>query len=531
MTLRIECPGCQQSFDVSEELRGRTVECGSCEKRFKVTDEVLVVPKDRFYPDEVRKKADLSRFGRSPASSAPVEFRTMEYAKAPEQPWVGPQPVSRTFASIVGLLVLVLGAAALYFGSLPSAGLLRDVERMDRLILGCFLALLGFGLLCWGMKNKRIWGGVIGVVGGGGVVALAFLSPIYRSAVGVGEGLSELDRGSESEVSEAVSFPGIDEEKELSLEEVIEITRWEAEVQSLLGTMDASQVVAVWVRSMEEFHGRQIQSYLEDEMGVYPSFRSLTDGGIFVMSGIPLNLNNLEAASERFGEVEEVHPDLRLVQVKVNSLVLGEISSELLSKMNDQSDGAFYSLNFKELVSIDRSRVKDALTRLALAEPVQMRKDITVRLVGLLSSKQEPETFGQIAKALSVWSEEGDGAGPVLVNIAQKMRQRGDKVPIELLNFLAKRKTPSANVLFVELWSESPVERQGVLVEYGEPAASLLTAFLRSSEARLRRSAALALGQVGTKDELAVMREALTETDDEEFKELLQEAITRVARR
>ena len=43
MTVRIQCPACQRQFQVSEELKGRTVECGGCEKRF-VVDEDAILP-------------------------------------------------------------------------------------------------------------------------------------------------------------------------------------------------------------------------------------------------------------------------------------------------------------------------------------------------------------------------------------------------------------------------------------------------------------------------------------------------------
>ena len=80
MTLRIECPGCQQSFEVSEELEGRTVECGSCENRFQVTAEVMATNRDRFYPDEIKKEVDLSRFGRAPDRIGRGSMAKMEIA-------------------------------------------------------------------------------------------------------------------------------------------------------------------------------------------------------------------------------------------------------------------------------------------------------------------------------------------------------------------------------------------------------------------------------------------------------------------
>ena len=176
MTLRIECPGCQQSFEVSEELEGRTVECGSCENRFQVTAEVMATNRDRFYPDEIKKEVDLSRFGRAPATSAPVEFRTMEYEKSGKQLFVGPVPPVRMFAAVGGLLIVVVTALAFYFGSLPTSSILQDIERADRYMIAGFMGLMAGGLLIWGMVRNRVAGTFLALLGIAGMLALALFA-------------------------------------------------------------------------------------------------------------------------------------------------------------------------------------------------------------------------------------------------------------------------------------------------------------------------------------------------------------------
>ncbi len=534
MSLRIECPGCQRAFEVNKDLEGRTVECGSCEKRFQVAPNVMIANRGRFYPDEAKKGADLSRFGRAPMTNAPVEFQTTAYDKGPKQAFLGPVPPIRHFAAGAGLLAILVGLALLYFGSLPSSDLLRDVERPNRYILGGFLSLVSFGFLVWGMLRNRMLGFFLGLCGAGGLMALAHFSPIHRAvnanAPLISDNFAE-NSLAQGETEEAPTFfPGITDEV-LSAEEVKRLTRWEAAVFPVIGQGDETHVAAVWVRSMEEFHGRQVQNYLAQQFGLpeNPYFRELgSDGGIFVMSGIPFELDDVEAVVERFGEVEQTIPELRLIQMQANPAVLGEVSSRLTAKLNDPNDGSFYPLNHAELIALDRERVKRAIDRLSLAKPIRMRKDITVRLVALLSEDFDEATFDQLAKAIEIWSEDGDGAERVVADLGVRMRAQGRKIPDGMLNFIATRKPAAAASLMVDVWSRDPTSKQRFVAQYGSQAAPLLPSYLTSDDSGVRRSAARLLGQIGGKEQLTSMREAMNETSDSELKSILVESIARI---
>lgn len=544
MILRIECPQCRQSFEVGEELKGRTVECGSCENRFQVTEEVTALNRDRFYPDEIRKNADLSRFGKATTASAPVEFRTMEYEATAKSDFVGPVAPVRTFATVFGLLLFLICALAFYFGSLPGGSLLKDVEKLERYQIAGFFGLVGFVLVVWGMLRKRIPGILLGLVGLAGLLALAHFLPVHRTPVFVSGDGGEDDSSVTSEGDGSKSntfFPGITDEEPLRPDEVMKMTRWKSTVFPEVSEWDEARVAAVWVREMAEFHSLEIEKYLQQELQLpsQPYFRTLSvrgkvlDGGIFVMSGVPLDLDRVEAAAERLGEVEQVIPELRVVQLRLNvELLGGDASNNLNSKLIDPTNGAFYSLNHKELLALDRGRVKAAVRRLAnVKQPLQMRKDITVRLVGLLGQESEPEMVGLLAEAIRVWSEEGDGADLVLMNQIVKMRAGGKTVPDEMMRFLAERKTASAANLMVSLWSLDPSGRQRFLVTYGSQVAPAMVPYLKNSNSALSRSAVRVLGQIGTRSQLPEMREVLGSSEDEALKVSLKQAIEQVERR
>ena len=41
--MKIECPDCEQEFDVGEDFLGKKVECGSCDHQFTIGEEHRIV--------------------------------------------------------------------------------------------------------------------------------------------------------------------------------------------------------------------------------------------------------------------------------------------------------------------------------------------------------------------------------------------------------------------------------------------------------------------------------------------------------
>lgn len=532
MTLQIECPQCQQTFEVGEELKGRTVECGSCEKRFKVSPEVMVQNRERIFPDELKKKADLSGFARAPKQNAPVDFPTTRYESPAKSAIVGRAPLSRTVAAAVGLLILLFTLALLYFGTRSPTGALADFGQNQRLILGGFFSLIGFVLVAWGMVKARFLGFLLGALGAAGIVSLALFMPTRQSLIAAQSELTAVDDYIPLDERE-IQVEEVAEGKDMTREQVLSATRWKATVQPAIVSGREGEVVGIWVRGMEEYLSLEIQNYLRDtfDLPLQPDFRTLNDGGIFLMTGVPFDMEEVVGRVSRFGEVEQVLPEMCLIQMSVNNAVLGQGATVNSAKLNDPTSDAFYSLNYNELLALAPARMEAAVKRLRLAEPVQLRKDITVRLVALLNEEQNASLYEDLAEALLVWSEPGDGADQVMVGITERMHAADKTIPEGIITFLVQRQTPDAAPLLTTLWAKSPSTRQSTLIKYGSNAAELVAPYLASESQAVSRSAALILAEIAGADELPKMRETLQTAVDPQFRSLLERSIAEVESR
>ncbi|MDP0489821.1 MAG: hypothetical protein Q7Q71_02075 [Verrucomicrobiota bacterium JB023] len=536
MILRIECPSCQQAFEVSEELKGRTVECGACEHRFQVTDAVLAKrTQERYFPDEIKKNADLSRFGRAPVSSAPVEFRTAAYQDAPPPVHVGPVPLANHFAAGIGFLILVLTACFLFFGSGESLDApLTDVEKPQRMILGGFLGVIGSGLLIWGLMRNRLLAVVISVLGLAGISALVWTTDVYRSPEYKGpfterevEPTREIERG-----AVPTSLYDIADD-DLTFENVMEIIRWEASIQPDLVSMGESNLAVIWIRRMDEHLQMQLRNYFQQSLPLSerPVFNGRGPGGIFILKGQSLDLEEVATVASKVGDVIDIFAELRVVGVNLDGTVFNEADSDTMRKLEDPSEEAFYTLNFNELAHIDRERVRNAVGRLSRAEPVRMRSDITRRLVALLSENLDAEFSGDVAEALKVWSEPGDGADDFVVDQGNQLLLEGRDLPMGIVRFLSDRQTPTAMPLLISVWQKDPGKYQAYLEEFGSAIESFIWPYLESRELPILRSSVSILGAVGSKESVPYLQEASSKHEDADVKAGIDSALNRIMKR
>ena len=186
----------------------------------------------------------------------------MEYNPKAKPAFVGPLPPVRNFATVVGLLIIVICALAFYFGTRSGGSFLQDVELAQRYVVAGFFGVVALGLLSWGMMRNRVIGILIGLLGVGGLMSMAHFLPVLRSPKDVG-GITRTnpDPRDEKEESSSRGGAGITEQV-LTAREVMKMTRWESTVLPLTTDGDDSYVAAIWVRQMEEFHNLQIKDCL-----------------------------------------------------------------------------------------------------------------------------------------------------------------------------------------------------------------------------------------------------------------------------
>jgi len=96
--MKIECPDCEQEFDVGEDFLGKKVECGSCDHQFTIGEEHRIVEKERFYPGE-KKSTGLGKFGKKASDGlGEVAFTPASYQSDVNPDMVGPPRPRKTLA-------------------------------------------------------------------------------------------------------------------------------------------------------------------------------------------------------------------------------------------------------------------------------------------------------------------------------------------------------------------------------------------------------------------------------------------------
>jgi len=522
--LPIRCPGCGQRFKVGLELKDRMVECGTCEHRFRVNDEV-VVRQRKFYPGE-RRDTSLDRFSRVPKGAPmPSGFQTIQYSSEPVHSDIQPTSPIRIVFGFVAVAAVAVVALILAFGGAPG-GILDGASLPKRLALAGFTAVVATIFLLAANPRARIKAIVGSVFCAGLLLSFPFIftegnSPIDPSA---GELVLHEKTGTEKK----------DEPVENNLEVLkneIGYTPLERELQRFTGDAAAGgrSAAGIWLRDLREYHKRQIESYIERTTGADPTNSHMyarPGGYLLVVSGVTNDLAELAKLCERFGEVNRIMEPLRTIEVTVNG---EKFTDGPLDKLTNRDDPAFYELNRRELESIDLERAKNAVIRLAEAEPKLYRKDIVKRMQQLLR-EGDIEFQSHIARALANWAEEGDGSEAVVLEALKKMPLQTGDVPESLVKFLMLKKDQEAIPLVDELWSVDFTKWEELYGGFGPGVEDKVLARFADASSIMKRSAVRLLTKNGTSKSLPVL-EAAKGKADPELSMLIDKAVTAIKSR
>ena len=515
LLLLIRCPSCGQRFKVGEDLRGRTVECGSCEHRFRINDEVIVRGK-KFYPGE-RRDASLNRFQRVPLAMVTPSpaVQTVRYADPPDPTNFEPTPPLRILAAALGFALIALMALLFILGA-QRGGTLDGMTTENRLLMAGFTAFLATALILYGNPKTRLKAGSIALLMSAGLIALPFFftqgsTPLNQADVPA-QGAPPAPRPEE---------PATD--PNAALRQEIGTGPLEDEIERLKSIASKKTAVGLWLRDLRETNRIIVRDFILRTLNADPDTHYYPRGNgnfLMVITGIEHSLTEVATVVGALGSEIRSHPGISVVEVKVdnNRFIEGPIE-----KLTDRKDPAFYDLNRRELESIDLQRVSNAVKRLAEAEPSVYRSDITRQLISLLSADWV-DFKGDVARALSVWSETPGPAGEAALAVLRETVTKGGTVPPDLVALIIKERNAGVIPLINELWQRNPTQWESLYAEVGSPAEPAIIRLFPSTDGSLRRSAVRLLGQVGGTDSLPVL-EAASASADPELKVLIEKSV------
>ncbi len=516
--MRIQCPECSQRFDVTEDFLGKTVECGSCDGRFKVSSNEVITEKKKFYPGE-KRDSHLERFGRNTPDNTEVRFKQAQYVQDVNPELLGPPRPRKTVAMVCGLLLMLMIIVVFLLAG-GKEGPMRDMENLNRFILCGFTALVGSVLVIYGAANKRTKGVFLALISSLILLSLPILFPANPTQASVVELPDNKGKGKESSDSE---------NGDQSLEDYLFEIGYEP-VEEKLRKHRKESVVGIFVRNAAPQLRRSIGAYLYESTGKKSretSYDKVDDDmmGLLLFTDQTMTIDEIAALCTKFGRVEKISKDLRIIDVIVENSKLAKLDQY---KVLDSSSLDYETQNLKALDSIDPKVKMDAVKRLAGSEPRARRDDITQKLIELLP-RSNTELQLEIIRALKTWALPGAGAEQPVFEAVKKIHKEG-KVNKDAMEFLIKFEVDEAGELLLELWEKEPVAWDQTLISLGEGAQILLLPKLKEMDVAHIVSASAILGKIATEPAIPLIEEVMKEKEGQ-AKKSLQAAIDEIKRR
>lgn len=521
-SLSIRCPSCRQRFSVGADLMDRMVECGACDARFRINDDVILRTK-KFYPGE-RNSTELNRFQRVPLSAAaPEGLQTIRYADFNQLDKLEPTSPQRITAGILGVGLMAVIALMFIFSSGPS-GSLSAMPLENKLLMGGFVSAVGVALLVYANPRARAKAGFFGLLMAAGLLTIPFfIKGPPMTYTDSGDSLDYVDP------TDPLLFPEVPEDPLATLKDRFSTNPLEAEQKRLESSGSDKSAYGIYVTNLLQRNIYTVRDYLiRETMAGSSSHPYPRDNGdyLMVLTDVSMDITEVAKIAGLLGATKEVHPEIGVVVVSVNNEQLEDSAPE---KLNNQKDPAFYTLNQRELASIDMDRVKRAVERLAAAEPSIYREDISGILLKLLE-KPGIRFHDELSKALLVWLQDPSLAGDAALKVLEEHIASGKPVPENLVTLLLKGKNQAAIPSVQILWLGDPLIWERHYAEFGAVIEPNVIEQLGSEKAPLRRSAINILGRIGTESSLSPLGQ-LVGAEDPEVRVLAERAIKAIKER
>jgi len=518
--MKIQCPDCDQEFDVAEDYLGKEVECGSCDHLFTVNKEHEIKEKKRFYPGE-KKDTGLSKFGdRAPVKPGEVAFVPASYQSDVNPDLVGPPRPRRTIAVACGILLMAAVIVVFLLGG-GKEGPLRDIETPNRYVLCGFSALIGSILLIYGAARNRSIGVMLALV----LSMILMFMPALFPGNPISSFIKPIDAG--LQLKEEVE----NETQPESMGDYLIRIGYDP-IEEALFIHPRESVVGIFVRNADYSAQSKIAAYLYYATGglsrevLFPRGDTGQSAMILLVEQ-KKSIQQIAALCERFGEVERMEEDLRLLEVYVNSATTSEPDP---AKLNNMEDPDYEFLNLVVLKNFDPEGQMEAAKRLAKSKPKALRTDIAEQLIEMLPSSHADLQLA-IIEALKVWALPDSEIRGALLDAAKKLHAEGRVSPVTM-ELLIGYKVDGCGAILMDLWNKDPARWSDYLLQLGAGAELVILPQINTMDVGRMVKASEILGDVGTKQSVDFLTKLMAESkmDAKKIKSL-QAAIDEIKKR
>jgi len=511
-SLQIQCPKCQQLFSAGPEVMGKTVECGSCGQHFRVSAENIQTKNTRVYPGEKYKTGHRNFRSSGTIPEQPVSFQTVHYNNNPRIEDVLPMNPRRKTAIAIAFTILIISSLLFTIG----ASSISDITTNNRFLLAAIISLIAFALLIYGARRIKI-----AIFSGLVLIGVLCSSPLFFQHEAPPTRQQEGPIPSQLADIESVFKASALNKEDLGYGKVLEAMNEEGESKD--------SVIAYALYGYKDSDQDLLTRYLYEAFGQrdYPSFykeRYIENEEITLVVLRQVKLDSLSDAANiatPFGNIEKVHRDLRVIEVRVNpTKIQGDPESHYMSENNSN----FFEANYRELSHIDHERRINALTRLSKTTSHQKRADFVEKLIEMLEDDQSDKDTGLIIQALNHWSFPEDNIQEEVFLAIEKLLASSGNIEINTMAYLIEQTVPGREQILSKVWAANPVQWQSAIVATGDLGRkAILLQFPELSAAQMI-SAASILRELGTSEDIPLMESSL-ETGDKNSRRVMKATI------